>query len=115
MRNIKSLALQAKNRLRGICKEDAKNNLKLIKGDNYNQIRVIITEDDSEKLYEKYKTLLGEDNVHNPIGVMMDKKLYSQLCKSKKEKYFFDTLDKYQKLKERCCKEHKENLQSFVG
>lgn len=115
MRNLKSLALQAKNRLRGICKEDAKNNLKLIKGDNYNQIRVIVTEDDSEKLYEKYKNLLVEDDLINPIGIMMDKKLYSQLCESKKEKYFFDTLEKYQKLKERCCKEQKEHLKSYVG
>lgn len=113
MRNIKSLAMQAKNRLRGISKEDDKNNLRLIKGDN--TFRVIVAEDDSDRVYEKYKNLITSDEIHNPIGVMMDKKVYSQLCESKKEKYFFDTLDKYQKLKERCCKEQKDNIQTFVG
>lgn len=115
MRNIKSLALQAKNRLRGLCKEEVKNNLRVIKGENYNQIKVIIAEDDSEKLYEKFKNIISQEDIHNPIGVMMDKKLYSQLCESKKEKYFFDTLEKYQKLRERCSKEQQENIQFYVG
>ena len=114
MRDLKTLAMQAKNRLKGICEEkNTKGNLRLIKG-NQNQIKVIVTEDESDKLYERYKDVVTED-MHNPIAAMMDKKLYSQLAGSKKEKYFFDTLDKYQKLRERCCKEVKEDINIFVG
>lgn len=113
MRDLKTLAMQAKNRLKGICNEkNSKNNLIFIKGQE--QIKVVVTEDDTEKIYEKFKDVVMSDCV-NPLACMMDKKLYSQLCESKKEKYFFDTLDKYQKLRERCHKEVKEDINTFVS
>lgn len=122
MKDIKTLAAQAKNRLRGICSQsETKGNLRLIKSTS-SQIRVIITEDDQEKIYEKYKDVVMNEELHNPIAYMMDKKIYNQLCDNKKEKYFFETLEKYQKLRERCCKEQmqhcckeQDNLKSIVG
>lgn len=114
MRDLKTLAMQAKNRLKGISTQgDSKGNLRLME-ESSNQIRVIVTEDDGEKIYEKFKDLIAMDGLYNPIACMMDKKIYNQLCDNKKEKYFFDTLEKYQKLRERCCREN-DDLNIFVS
>lgn len=113
MRDIKTLAMQAKNRLRGLGGVGVTKGLRLV--DEKSPIKFVTCEDDSEKIYEKFKDVVVSDEIHNPIGCMMDKKLYSQLCQTKKEQYFFDTLEKYQRLRERCCKEQNQNIDTFVG
>lgn len=114
MKDIKALAQAAKNRLRGICEQKkASPKLRLIKGGE-GVIKVIAPEQENEKLYQKYKQVLLSDCIHNPLGQMIDKKVYNKLDPENKEKYFFETLEKYKLLKEKYCNQTSEGLGLFA-
>lgn len=114
MKDIKTLALQAKNRLKGLCgNTSSSSKLRLIKGGNEN-IKIISMEKENEKFYQKYKDIIASECLHNPLGCIMDKKLYNKLCSENKEKYFFETLEKYRLLKERYGAECQNNLDLFA-
>jgi hypothetical protein len=114
MKDIKALAQQAKNRLKGLCGlKTAEPKLRLIKGGD-GTIKVIAKEKESEKLYQKYKDIIMSDSVHNPLACMMDKRMYNKMCDEMKEKYFFETLEKYKSLRERCSKESNHTFDMFA-
>ncbi|MGI5841801.1 MAG: hypothetical protein ACOX6H_00680 [Christensenellales bacterium] len=115
MRDLKTLAMQAKNRLKGYKEQPKTKNtkLKLIKGGD-SSIKIICKEAEMEQFYNKFKDIINSDCIHNPIGCMIDKKVYNKLCDTKKELYFFETLEKYKLLKERCSKENNQNINLFA-
>ena len=43
---------------------------------------MIVTEDTVKNCMKKYKNLLGEENVHNPIGVMIKNTYIRQISKT---------------------------------
>lgn len=114
MKDIKALALQAKNRLKGLCGETSNSSgLRLIKGGG-EVTKTIAMEKENEKYYQKYKGIVASECLHNPLAHMMDKKVYNKLCSEKKEKYFFETLERYKALKERYGNECQGNLDLFA-
>lgn len=114
MKDIKTLALQAKNRLKGLSGETSNSSkLRFIKGGGEN-IKIIAIEKENEKFYQKYKSVVASECLHNPLGCMMDKKIYNKLCSEMKEKYFFETLEKYKILKEKYGEECQKNLDLFA-
>ncbi len=102
MRNLKTLAEQAKNRLRG--KDSKFSSLQLIQGGSIEFKRIL--DEKNEKLYEKVKEILKkEESFTNPISQIMDMKHYNSLNSTEKERYFFKMLDKYHEIRQHCLKE----------
>lgn len=99
---LKKLAMQAKKRLIGGVETKAfyfndfsKHNFKTFNSE------------EDEKFYNKVCQMLTENrDIHNPIGKLIDSKIYNSLPASSKEKYFFDLVDKYGQCKARYEKEH---------
>ena len=88
---LKELALKAKNRL---IHKDMKG-----EGDKKDyRIKIIKSGDDA--FYNKVKNLLGrEEEILNPIKFLMDDGLLSEMSDGEREKYLFETVDKYNKFK----------------
>lgn len=113
MRDLKTLAQQAKNRLRGRDYKDVKT-LRLIKGENVEYRRVLQTDED--KLYGKVKDILSrEEEFYNPISYLMDMNYYNSLSPTEKERYFFEIVDKFHALKERYYREQVNKTITYVG
>lgn len=93
MRDLKKLAQQAKNRLKG--KTVDKRNLRLLEGGEVEFKRVLLSEKDNQIMYNKVKAILEKDEVYNPIALLIDLKYYNSLPLNLKEKYFFEIVDKY--------------------
>lgn len=104
---LKRLARQAKNRL-------SKRNYYNGKGEccvrnmgffaDYKL--VLLNSKEDEKLYLKVKEILTEnEDAINPIGKLVDAQKFSSLSEQDKEKYLFNLVDKYKKMKERFSKE----------
>ena len=111
MRDLKTLAQQAKNRLRG--KTTDERNLKLLQGGCVQFKRVLINNKEDEILYNKVKNILQDESIFNPIAKLIDFKYYNSLPNNLREKYFFDIVDKFYMFKEQIEKEdypyHKAN------
>lgn len=98
MRDLKTLAQQAKNRLKG--KTTDERSLKLIHGGEVEYKRVLISDKENQVLYNKIKALLEKEEVFNPIAQLIDFKYYNSLPVNLREKYFFDIVDKFHMYKE---------------
>lgn len=73
-------------------------NNKMALGDDF-------TEKD-EKLYSKVRDILDRDeNVTNPIGQLMDKRLFDSLDEANKQRYILELSNKFRELRERYYKE----------
>ena len=92
MRDLKRLAQQAKNRLKG--KTTDERNLKLLQGGEVEYRRVLLSDKENQIMYNKVKEILHSGEVYNPIALLLDTKHYNSLPKNLREKYFFDTVDK---------------------
>lgn len=115
MKDLKTLAQQAKDRLRGNGYTDVKT-LRLIKGENVEFRRVLQVEEENEKLYVKVKDILSrEEEFCNPISYLMDMNYYNSLCNCGKERYFFEIVDKFQNLKERYFREQSFKTNTYVS
>lgn len=87
---LKSLALKAKNRL--INKRE-KESLK----EDFS-IKIIKSED--EDFYYRVKSLLeSEQDLINPIKMLMDEKRMADMSNAEKDKYLFQTIEKYTKFR----------------
>lgn len=109
MRDIKTLAQQAKNRLKG--KTTDKKSLKLLQGGEVEFKRVLISKED-KILYNKIKNLLENEQVFNPIAQIIDFKYYNTLPVNLREKYFFDMVDKFYIYKQQIENENLTNKQA---
>ncbi len=94
MRSLKTLALQAKERLKGS------------KGINtYTDNAVVefkkIEKDEDVAFIEKIEYLQGLEDIQNPMSYLIDYNYYNSLEEHSKEKYFLDLLDKYRFYKEK--------------
>ena len=98
MRDLKTLAQQAKNRLKG--KTTDERNLKLIQGGQVQYKRVLLSDKENKILYNKVKDLLEDETVFNPIARLIDMKYYNSLPLNLREKYFFELVDKFHEYKD---------------
>lgn len=94
MRSLKTLALQAKERLKGS------------KGINtYTDNAIVefkkIEKDEDIAFMEKVERLQDLEDVQNPISYLIDYNYYNSLEEHSKEKYFLDLLDKYRFYKQK--------------
>ena len=102
----------ARNKLKG------KKNVKIDKKYNFtvfynSEIKVkTIPEDvyNDNELYAKLLSVLSDDSIVNPINYMIDNSYYKSLSENEKEKYLFNLIAKYRKLKERYHKEKMLNV-----
>ncbi|MDD3397726.1 MAG: hypothetical protein PHR96_04235 [Clostridia bacterium] len=98
---LKRLALEAKKRLIGGFESNT-----YLFDDTRQNIKTFSNEED-EMFYNKVCQMLTENrDIHNPIGQLIDSKIYNSLPVSSREKYFFDLVDKYGECKARFDKEH---------
>lgn len=104
MRDLKRLAQQAKNRLRG--KTTDERNLKLLQGGEVEYKRVLLSEKENEIMYNKVKEILQREDVYNPIALLMDLRHYNSLPVDLREKYFFEIVDKFYFFKNQIEKEN---------
>ena len=109
MWDIKTLAQQAKNRLKG---KKQKENFKLLQGGEVEFKRVLINNNESKIMYDKIKNLLESDDVFNPISQLIDFKYYNSLPLNLREKYFFDIVDKYYSIKQQIENENSTRKQA---
>lgn len=93
MRDLKWLAQQAKNRLKG--KTTDERNLKLLQGGEVEYKRILLSDKENQTMYNKVKEILHSGEVYNPIALLLDTKYYNSLPINLREKYFFDTVDKF--------------------
>lgn len=92
---LKALANKAKNRLMN-------KNLR----NTYSNISIKIIDLNDEKFYNKVKDMLEKnENITNPIKVLMNESKLSKMNQFQREKYLFDTITKYNKARERYFKE----------
>lgn len=103
MRSIKSLALQAKQRLKG-------NKVSTITY-NYGVVEFKKLNYDEDKIfYDKVSAIDNIDQVENPISLLIDYNYYNSLTNMTKEKYFFDLLDKYRNYVEKLESDRKIDI-----
>ena len=97
MRNndiLKNFALRAKKKLLG---KDTKEKVNA-------KIKVISIEDEAFK--EKVEYLMSKDEeIFNPIHILMDDKIMKNLDGAEKERYLFTTIDKYNRFKNQILEE----------
>lgn len=100
---LKRLARQAKNRLSKRNYLNGKGELKVINGGYLADYKlVLLSGKDDEKLYCKVKEMLSEnEDTANPIGRLVDKTKFSSLSLCEQERYIFNLVDKYKKMKQR--------------
>lgn len=73
------------------------------------KITSIIINSKDEMLYQKVCQILARGNVLNPIGELIDQKIFSSLDIESKQKYIYNLTDKYKELKVRYYREHPYN------
>lgn len=103
---LKTLAQQAKDRLRGksemINNSAYQRNFKVLVNSQRTDIKsVIISNKDDEKLYAKVRQLIDNGEPISPVKYIMDKSHYQKLTAPEKERYFLTLMDKYRELKQR--------------
>ncbi len=100
---LKRLARQAKNRLSNRNYINGKGELKVVSGGYLADYKlVLLSGKEDEKLYCKVKEILSEnEDIINPIGKLVDKSKFSALSASERERYLFNLVEKYKKMKER--------------
>lgn len=97
---LKILALEAKNRMQ---------NKSTSQASLLNKKFGILSNNQDEKLYQKVCQMLSENkDIRNPITYLMDNEYYNSLNERGKERYFFELIDKYNKLKIRFENEQKK-------
>lgn len=87
---LKSLALRAKNRL-------------LNKGlrDSYSNANIKIIDNNDEEFFAKAKAVIeDESKAYNPLKYLMDDNILLKLDDRGREKYLFETIEKYRKVRE---------------
>ena len=97
MRNdiLKIMANKAKNRLLN----------KSLK-DTYPNVSIKIISNNDDKFYNKVKEMLNKNkNVTNPIKLLMDENKLIKMNSLQREKYLFETINKYISARERFFKE----------
>ena len=97
MRNdiLKIMANRAKNRLLN----------KSLK-DTYPNVSIKIISNNDDKFYNKVKEMLNKNkNVTNPIKLLMDENKLIKMNSLQREKYLFETINKYISARERFFKE----------
>ena len=97
MRNdiLKIMANRAKNRLMN----------KSLK-DTYPNVSIKIISNNDDKFYNKVKEMLNKNkNVTNPIKLLMDENKLIKMNSLQREKYLFETINKYLSARERFFKE----------
>ena len=97
MRNdiLKIMANRAKNRLMN----------KSLK-DKYPNVSIKIISNNDDKFYNKVKEMLNKNkNVTNPIKLLMDENKLIKMNSLQREKYLFETINKYISARERFFKE----------
>ena len=97
MRNdiLKIMANRAKNRLMN----------KSLK-DTYPNVSIKIISNNDDKFYNKVKEMLNKNkNVTNPIKLLMDENKLIKMNSLQREKYLFETINKYISARERFFKE----------
>ena len=97
MRNdiLKIMANRAKNRLLN----------KSLK-DTYPNVSIKIISNNDDKFYNKVKEMLNKNkNVTNPIKLLMDENKLIKMNSLQREKYLFETINKYLSARERFFKE----------
>lgn len=93
MRNLKTLALQAKERLKG------KQNVGFMSINGaVMEVKKISGVD--EEFEERVMQIACNDCIENPISLLIDFEYYNSLEPSAKDKYFFEVVDKYKFFKE---------------
>lgn len=73
------------------------------------KITSILINSKDEILYQKVCQILARGNVLNPIGELIDQKVFSSLDTESKQKYIYNLADKYKELKIRYYREHPYN------
>lgn len=104
---LKRLARQAKNRLSRRNYINGNGEVKVISGGYLADYKLILLSGkEDEKLYCKVKEILSEnEDAVNPIGKLVDKSKFSALSPCEQERYLFELIDKYKKMKERFIQE----------
>ena len=99
---LKSLAQRAKDRMKTGYNADEGKKLQTKKrlGADF-KIRVI-SDGVDDKFYTKViEALRSEEHSLNPMKVLINESIYNSLDREGKERYFFDTVEKYNKCKQR--------------
>lgn len=99
---LKRLALNAKNRM--ISKSTGQTKKEGVYSPNV-KFKVISGED--AYFFEKAKSVYERDEI-NPIGQLMDEAIFNKLDTYGKEKYLFDTIDKYNRFREKINREEQQ-------
>lgn len=113
--NLYSLAKLAKKRLRENSYKENRILLTtnpspiIIKHETKTTTITVINNKD-ELLYQKVCDLLSRGNTLNPVGQLIDQKIFSSLDMEAKQKYIYNLTEKYKELKLRYYKEHPYNF-----
>lgn len=93
---LKTLAMRAKNRM-------INKNLR----NTYSNTNVKIIKKDDERFTQKVRELLlrGED-IYNPIKLLMDESKLMKLDERGRERYLFETIEKYNEIREKMIAEN---------
>ncbi len=96
---LKSLALKAKNRL--IRKEE----------EDLDSLHIRVIENEDKKFYEKVCSLLKDnEDIINPIKLLMDDNVLMKLDARGRERYLLETCEKYHK----CRKQFEESRAEII-
>ena len=111
MRNdiLKTLAQKAKDRMRTGYNEDEGKRLQVKKRLSSDFKIRVISDGVDDKFYTKViEVLKNEEYCLSPIKLLINESVYNSLDNVGKEHYFFDTLEKYNKCKQKyekeCCR-----------
>lgn len=116
---IKQIARDAKNRLKNNNYEGCQsqpapkvNNLKFLINTTTPKRQPIINCYD-ELLYKRVCEILDSNSVVNPIGELIDRRIFNGLDSESKQKYINNLNNKFRELKARYFKEHMYEISAF--
>lgn len=94
---LKNLALRAKNRL-------LNKNLR----NSYSNADIKIIDNNDQEFYQKVKDVLSqEENIYNPLKYLMDESKLLSLDDKGRERYLFQTIEKYRQARSQLERENK--------
>lgn len=113
--NLYSLAKLAKKRLRENSYKDnkillTKSPAPIIIKQPIKTPSITVINNRDEMLYQKVCELLSRGNTLNPVGQLIDQKVFNSLDVEAKQKYIYNLTEKYKELKLRYYKEHPYNF-----
>ncbi len=74
------------------------------------EITIKLIDENDEEFNMRAKTLLLSDDTINPFKILMDEKILRGLDEQGKERYLFETIDKFAKLKDKLERENEHEM-----